>query len=99
MRLSLSEVPSTGYIWVSANLEPTVTLADQRFVEVEAGIFGGGGVREFRFSMAQAGTLNLVLAMQRPWLGEKSETSSFRIRLIVEDERLGINPKMLLVET
>lgn len=99
LRLSLSEVPSTGYIWLIENLEPIMTLADQRFVEVETGIFGGGGIREFRFSIAQAGTLNLILTMQRPWIGGESETGSFHIRLIVEDERLGINPEMLLVKT
>lgn len=95
--LHLPETPSTGYIWEGAGLEPKITLVSQRFVETETGlIFGAEGQREFKFCLAEAGRFNLSLSMQRPWLGIQSQVDEFRIELLIEGERLGINPVFLL---
>jgi len=95
----LSETPSTGYVWVGKHLETAVSLTDHRFAEVEGELVSARGLRRFRFMVQQPSESSLVMSMQRPWLGDESEVDSLHLRLIVENDRLGINPEMLLADS
>jgi predicted secreted protein len=99
LQLSLNEIPSTGYIWVLVSTKAEVNLTSERFVEDVKDAYDVGGQREFKFILREPGSYDLVLSMQRTWLGFESQVDSFHLNLFVEQEHQGINPNFLLQDS
>lgn len=97
--VALREIPSTGYVWVRADSGAKIELLGQRFIEPESGVgFGAEGQHKYYFILTEPGPYNLSLTMQRPWIGIQSQMDEFDLDLLIEEERLGINPDLLLSE-
>jgi predicted secreted protein len=80
--ISLSENPTTGYLWNYANQNERVQLLNSDY-EPTSVAMGGGGKRRFHFKVTEAGEIDIVLKLRRSW--EKNDgIDDFRIRLLAK---------------
>lgn len=73
--------PSTGYIWVLAEVSPTLETAEPDF-RPESTLVGAPGEYTFLFTAAEPGTVLLVLTYERPF-EEAEPIDTFELEITV----------------
>jgi inhibitor of cysteine peptidase len=75
----LSENPTTGYRWHIDRADGPLHLETDAYHPAPSVQIGSGGVREFRFRAAAAGSARLELKYWQPWEGERSVVERFAV--------------------
>jgi inhibitor of cysteine peptidase len=76
--IRLPETPTSGYRWAVDAYDPEVLrLAGDEFRPAPEARLGGGGEREFRFSVIGAGSTPVRLARRRAWEGAGAAAERF----------------------
>ncbi|GAB3807579.1 protease inhibitor I42 family protein [Micromonospora zhanjiangensis] len=84
--LRLPETPTSGYRWALDGYDPDVLrLAGDEFRPAAGSALGGGGEREFRFSVVGAGSSPLRLARRRAWAGAGGAAEQFEATIEATD--------------
>ncbi len=83
LRLSLPEIPSTGYTWALDHLHALpVTVLSSEFSRPTVDQMGAPGIRSLHVKPEQAGILQLYLKRWRAWEGDSSVVE--RLELTVQ---------------
>jgi predicted secreted protein len=83
--LRLHESPTTGFRWEVEDLGPGLVELDDAFTLDEPELIGGGGLRQWRFRVADAlGRARIALRHWQPWEGEASISDRFTVDVEVE---------------
>lgn len=74
--------PSTGYLWVPADVSPILETAEPEF-RPESTLVGAPGEYTFLFTAAEPGTVTLVLTYERPF-EEAEPVDTFEVEITVK---------------
>ena len=81
--VSLDEIPTSGYRWEVAGIDPTVLhLTDDDYIPSGGGGVGGGGQRDFQFEVVGPGQTELRLIRRRSWEAESEAVDGFSARVV-----------------
>jgi predicted secreted protein len=77
--VQLDESPTTGYTWADRSDGQVVRPDGDDFTAAAPGAVGGGGLRQWRYSLGQVGTGTLRLVLVQAWAGEAAPTDEFKV--------------------
>jgi len=84
--ITLDSNPSTGYIWETKDLDPTMFLqvGETQFTSSNPNLVGSGGTQTLTIRTLKTGTATLTLVYHRPWETGVAPANTFSVELLVK---------------
>jgi inhibitor of cysteine peptidase len=82
-QISLEENPTTGYRWLDPEFDKAcLRLESADYVAHQGGAIGGGGIRQFEFSVTGQCRTTIHLVYKRPWEPNAAPQKTFALTVI-----------------
>jgi predicted secreted protein len=81
--IRLEENPTTGYQWTAPEFDANcLHLESNTYTRRESAGVGGGGIRQFEFSVIAACRATIHLAYKRPWETDTAVRRTFELTIV-----------------